>query len=352
MHACTKAIAVMSLAVVSLLGVSLLAMPVGSARAEDASDFYKGKQITWVLSTGAGGGYASYANAFVQFFADRMPGKPKFVIQYMPGAGGVKAMNYLAHVAPRDGTTIALVHSSVPLAPLYGVKGANFDPRKMKWIGSLNSALGICVAWHTAGIKTVEDLRTKPFTVGSSGAGSQMETMPAMLNKLLGTKMKIIAGYKGGNEIFLAMERGEVGGRCGGLASTIDATRPEWFPKKLVTVPIVFSLEHEKAFPDSQYLGEFVKDDRTRQVLKLVFAPQIMDRPMLTPPDVPADRIKILREAFHAAMHDPRFIAEAKKQHLEINEVSGEKVAAVVDEAFALPPPIIQEAKEAMSPAQ
>ena len=159
---------------------------------------------------GAGGGYASYAEAFAPYFSAHIPGKPNIVIQNMPGGGGLRAMLYLYSVAPKDGTTLGLVHSSVPFAPLYGIKAAKFDPRKMHWIGSIDATTGICVAWHTSGIATWQDLLTKPFTVGSTGAGSQMETMPMMLNNLFGTKIKVISGYKGGNDIYLAMERGEV----------------------------------------------------------------------------------------------------------------------------------------------
>ena len=156
----------------------------------------------------------------------------------MPGGGGLRAMLYLNSVAPKDGTTLGLVHSSVPFAPLYGIAAARFDPRKMNWIGSIDASSGICVSWHTSGIATWQDMLSKPFTVGSTGAGSQMETMPIMLDKLFGTKIKVVAGYVGGNDIYLAMERGEIGGRCGGLISSIKSTRPDWFPQHKVNVPI------------------------------------------------------------------------------------------------------------------
>ena len=251
------------------------------AWADPVEDFYKGRSISWILSAGAGGGYSTYAQAFAPYFSAHIPGKPNIVIQNMPGGGGIRAMLYLDAVAPKDGSTIGLVHSSVPFAPLYGVRGAKFDPRRMNWIGSIDAATGICVAWHTAGIATWQDMLDKPFVVGGSGAGSQMETMPAMLNKLFGTKMKVISGYKGGNDIYLAMERGEVQGRCGGLISSISATRPDWFPQKKITVPIQISTARNPMFPDVPAIVEFAKDDRTRQVLHLILAPESMDRPIL-----------------------------------------------------------------------
>jgi tripartite-type tricarboxylate transporter receptor subunit TctC len=320
-----------------------------AAGADPIADFYKDKQISWILSADAGGGYSTYAHAFAPFLSEHIPGKPKIVVQNMPGAGGIRAMNYLMSVAPKDGTTIGLVHSSVPFAPLYGLQGASFDPRKMNWIGSINTASGICVSWHTSGIKTWDDLLNKPYVVGTSGAGSQMETLPAMLNKLFGTKIKIISGYKGGNEVFLAMEREEVMGRCGGLIASMNSTRPDWLPQKKVNIPIQFALERSSKFPDVPAISEFAKDARTKKILALIFSPQAMDRPVLLPPGVPQDRVKALRAAFKQAMDDPGFQEEAKKQKLEIEYVSGEKVAKIVETAYSFPPDIIKSANEAMS---
>jgi tripartite-type tricarboxylate transporter receptor subunit TctC len=333
-----------------LVGAAIVGVLIGSAAGADPiADFYKDKQISWILSADAGGGYSTYAHAFAPFFSDHIPGKPKVVVQNMPGAGGIRAMNYLMSVAPKDGTTIGLVHSSVPFAPLYGLEGANFDPRKMNWIGSINTASGICVAWHTSGIKTWDDLMNKTYVVGTSGAGSQMETLPNMLNKLFGAKIKIISGYKGGNEVFLAMEREEVMGRCGGLIASINATRPDWFPQKKVNIPIQFALERSTKFPDVPAIAEYAKDEKTKQILALIFSPQAMDRPVLLPPGVPEDKIKALRVAFKKAMDDPRFQEEASKQKLEIEYVSGEKVAKIVENAFSFPPDIIKLANEAQS---
>jgi tripartite-type tricarboxylate transporter receptor subunit TctC len=314
-----------------------------------ADDFYKGRQISWILSADVGGGYASYARAFAPFFSDHMPGKPTIIIQHMPGAGGIRAMNYLDAVAPKDGSVIGLVHSSVPFAPLFGIKGAKFDPRRTNWIGSLDSNVAICITWHASPIKTWQDVLEKEFTVGGSGVGSQMETMPAMLNKVFGTRMKIISGYKGGNEIYLAMERGEVDGRCGGLVSSINSTRPDWFPQKKISVPMIVALRRSPLFPDVPAVAEFAKDERSRQILQLFVAPQSMDRPILAPPGVPAERIAVLRAAFHAAVNDPGFITEATKQHLEVEEVSGEHVADILAAAYALPAEVVKAAIEALN---
>jgi tripartite-type tricarboxylate transporter receptor subunit TctC len=333
------------------LGLAAFVFAPATVRADSVSDFYKGRQMTMILSADAGGGYASYANAFAPYLATHIPGKPRIVVQYMPGAGGLRAMNYLYSAAPKDGSVVALVHSSVPFAPLYGLNQAKFDPRKINWIGSINATSGICVAWQTSNIKTWNDLFDKQFLVGSSGAGSQMETIPAMLNKLFGTKIKVISGYRGGNEVYLAMERGEVAGRCGGLISSINSTRPDWFAQKKVSVPVQIALERDPQFPDSPAVIEFAKDARTKQILQLVLAPMAMDRPILAPPGVPADRVAALKAAFHAAMADQAFLADAKKQRIEVKEVSGEKVAQLLATAFGMPPDVVKAANEAMGGA-
>jgi tripartite-type tricarboxylate transporter receptor subunit TctC len=333
----------------ALAGAMMLEIGVGAACADPIADFYKGKQINWILSAGAGGGYAAYALAFAPHFSAHIPGNPHIVVQNMPGAGGIRAMLFLQSVAPKDGTTIGLVHSSVPFAPLYGIKGANFDPRQMNWIGSINAATGICVSWTASGITKWQDLFDKEFIVGGTGAGSQMETMPAMLNKLFGTRIKVISGYKGGNDVYLAMERGEVHGRCGGLISSIKSTRPDWFPQQKVSVPIQIALERDPEFPESPALLEFAKDQRTRDVLGLTLAPMGMDRPILAPPGTPKDIVAALRKAFHDTMNDPAFVAEAERQHIEIAEVDGDKIARLLQGAYALPPDVVKAANEAMA---
>ena len=332
-----------------VLAAAMLALASGAASADPVADFYKGKQINWILSAGAGGGYSAYALAFALYFSTHIPGNPHIVVQNMPGAGGIRAMLYLQSVAPKDGTTIGLVHSSVPFAPLYGIKGANFDPRQMNWIGSINAATGICVSWTASGITKWQDLFDKEFIVGGTGAGSQMETMPAMLNKLFGTHIKVISGYKGGNDVYLAMERGEVQGRCGGLISSIKSTRPAWFPQKKVSVPIQIATERDPEFPDSPALIEFAKDQRTKDILQLILAPMGMDRPILAPPGTPPDTVTVLRKAFHDTMNDPAFIAEADRQHLEIKEVGGDKIAQLLQDSYRLPPEVVKAANEAMA---
>ena len=189
-----------------VLAVLSLVLPAQHAAAEDAP-FFKGKTVRILLSAGVAGGYAEYAHLLAQHLGDHLAGKPDLVVQSMPGAGGLLAANYLYAQAPQDGTTIGIVHSTVPLAPLFGTAGARFDPLRFSWLGSLDRADGMCTAWHTSPIKTWADMLAREFVVGSTGAGSQFSILPAMLNKLLGTRIKVINGYKGGGEIFAAMSR-------------------------------------------------------------------------------------------------------------------------------------------------
>lgn len=321
------------------------------AAAESAAEFYKNtRTITLILSAGAGGGYSAYGRTLARHMGDHMPGDPNIVVQNMPGGGGLRATNYLFNVAPKDGSVLGLIHSSVPLAPLYGIKAAKFDGTKFNWIGSINRASGICVFWHASPIRTWHDLLIKPSIVGGTGAGSQMETLPAMLNAIFGTKIKIISGYKGGNDVYLAMERGEVQGRCGGLKSSIRSTRPDWFPEHKVVVPIQISDRRDSDFPDAPTVMELAKTDRDRAILQLTLAPDQMDRPVLAPPGVPADRVALLRAAFMATMTDAAFIAEAAKMHLETDYIDGSQLQQVMEKAYRTPRDIVRAAAEDLKP--
>lgn len=336
------AVAAMSLAV-SCLGLSCQA-----TKADPIADFYKDRQISLILSAGEGGGYSTYARVFAPYLSSHIAGKPNIVVQNMPGAGGIRAMMYFHSAAPKDGSSIGLVHSGVPLAPLFKLNGANFDSLKMNWLGALTRADAICVAWHTSNVANWDDLFTKEFVVGGTGAGSQMETYPALLNALFGTKIKIISGYKGGNEVYMAMERGEVQGRCGGGFASLESTRPQWLKQNLIKVPVLFALERSTERPNEVPVIERAKDERTKQILQLALMPQAMDRPFLAPAGVPENRAKALRAAFSVAANDKQFREQAIKQRLEIEPVSGEEVEQMLKSAFQLSADVVKAAAVAM----
>jgi tripartite-type tricarboxylate transporter receptor subunit TctC len=328
----------------SIIAAFLIAA--GPAWAQDP--FYKGRTIRIVISTGVAGGYAEYARVIAEHMGRHIAGGPHFIVQSMPGAGGLLAANYLYAQAPQDGTTIGIVHSSVPLTPLWGSKGVRFDTLKFNWLGSLDRVDGMCISWHASPIRTWDDMRTKEFTVGSSGAGSQMDTYPAILNKLFGTKIKVISGYKDGTAVYIAMERGEIDGRCGGQLTVIKSTRPHWLTEHKIRVPILIAQKRSAEFPDTPTILEFVKDEPTREQLDLVMLTQALDRPVMLPPGAPPERVKELRDAFNATMADPAFRADIDRRSLHVDPVRGEEMARAFARAFGLPPEIIAGAREMM----
>ena len=331
---------------------ALLLLPATAlAQSGAVEEFYRGKQINFVHSGGEGGGYASYAQIFAPYFARHLPGQPRALVQSMPGAGGVRLMQHLSSIAPRDATYIGLVQSGVSFAPLLESTSAKFDPLKVNWIGAMSRVAAVCAAWHTSGIATWRDMMTKPFIVGSSGAGSLTESQPALLNKLYGTKIRIVTGYHGAHDIYLAMERGELQGRCGSGVPSLEISRPGWVSEGKVKIPIQFAYERSRDLPDVPTAFELARDEHTRTVMKLVLAPVEMNRPLLTTPEAPPERVAALRAAFHAAINDPEFLAEAKRHKLEIEENSGDRIALIIADAYALPADIVRVAREAMNTA-
>jgi tripartite-type tricarboxylate transporter receptor subunit TctC len=272
----------------------------------------------------------------------------KMVVQNMPGAGGIRAMMFLHSVAPKDGSTLGMVHSGVPMAPALGIEEAKFDPNAVTWIGSMNKEGMVCISWHESPIKTFDDTFKTEFIVGGSGGGSQMETYPLMMARMFHAKVRVISGYKSGTEVYLAMERGEVMGRCGNSMTSIRSTKPEWIEKKLINFVVQTSLEPDPDLAGVPMLLDYAKTERDKQVLEVIFASQLMDRPVLAPPSVPADRVALLRKALKETLADPELIADGKKQKLEIRYVPGEEVAALLKRITALPPDVLKSAAEAL----
>jgi tripartite-type tricarboxylate transporter receptor subunit TctC len=265
----------------------------------------------------------------------------------MEGAGSLRLANFLYRVAPHDGSTIGTIGRGIPFDPLLIGQGDAFDAQKFSWIGSANNEVSVCVAMRNSGITKFEDLFTKELTVGGTGASADTDQFPRVLNATLGTHFKIVEGYPGGNDVLLAMERGEVQGRCGWSWSSVKTTRKDWLDDKRMIVLVQLSLTKHPEMPDVPLVTDFAKTDEERAILKLVFARNVMGRPYLAPPNVPADRLAALRQAFMDTMKDKDFLAEAAKSDLEINPVSGEDVEKLVKEVYATPAGIIAKAKAA-----
>lgn len=320
----------------------------GTARAQPAADFYKGKQIDLYIGYSTGGGYDVYARLLARHMAKHIPGAPTIVPKNMDGAGSLRLANWLYRVAPKDGSVFGTIGRGIPFDPIMGGKGAQFSATDFGWIGSANDEVSVCVSWSGTGVDKFEDLYKREMIVGGTGATADTDLFPKVINAVLGTKMKIVTGYPGGNDITLAMRRGEVQGRCGWSWSSIKTNHPQWVRDGTLKLLVQLSLEKHPDMPNVPLVMDMVKTPDQRAVLQAVFARQVMGRPFLAPPRVPADRLALLRKAFMETMKDKEFLAEAEKMKLEITPVTGEKVQALVAEIYRTPPAVLRKAAEAM----
>jgi tripartite-type tricarboxylate transporter receptor subunit TctC len=289
-----------------------------------------------MIGYSVGGGYDVYARLIARHLGKHIPGNPIVTPKNMEGAGSLRLANWLYNVAPKDGTVFGIIGRGIPFDPLLGGSG-QFDATKFSWIGSANDEVSICAAWHATPVNTFEDLLTRDMIVGGTASGADTDQFPKIVNGVLGAKMRVISGYPGGNEITLAMERGEVQGRCGWSWSSVKATHPTWVQDKKIKILMQLSLAKHPDLPDVPLIMDLAKNDEQRQILKLVFARQVMGRPFLGPPGIPDDRLTALRKAFMDTMKDPEFLAEAEKGKLEITPVSGEDIQKLVTEVYATP---------------
>ena len=322
---------------------------IAPAHAQNAvADFYKGKTVTMIIGLSAGGGYDIYARIVGQHMVNHLPGNPSFVARNMTGAGGLVATNHIYNVAPKDGTVLGAPQRGVPFEPLTGgaEAKAQFDPLKFNWIGSANAETSVAVVWHTTGITKYQDLFEKETVFAGTGAGTESVVLPYVLANVLGFKIKVIAGYPGGSEMDLAMERGEVSGRGTYSWSSFKARRMDWIKDKQVVILYQQALEKHPDLPDVPLALDLAKTPEDRQVLELAMIPLIFGRPYAAPPDVPKDRVTALRKAFDDTMKDPAFIAEAQKARLEVEPVSGEKMEELLKKAYATPKKLIDRLTE------
>ncbi|HEX2726049.1 MAG TPA: hypothetical protein VHN20_09545 [Beijerinckiaceae bacterium] len=314
-----------------------------TAQAQSPAEFYKGKTVEIYIGYSVGGAYDVYARLLARHMGKHIPGKPTVVNKNMEGAGSLRLANWLYNVAPKDGTAFGIIGRGIPFDPLLG-GGGQFDATKFSWIGSANDEVSICAAWHATPVNTFEDLLTREMIVGGTASGADTDQFPKIVNGVLGAKMRVISGYPGGNEITLAMERGEVQGRCGWSWSSVKATHPTWVNDKKIKILMQLSLAKHPDLPDVPLITDLAKTDEQRQILKLVFARQVMGRPFLGPPGIPDDRLAALRKAFMDTMKDPEFLTEAEKGKLEITPVAGEEIQKLVAEVYATPKDIAAKA--------
>jgi tripartite-type tricarboxylate transporter receptor subunit TctC len=330
-----------------LLFAALIATRPAQAQ-DNVADFYRGRTINLIVGYSAGGGYDTYTRILARHLGKHIPGNPTIVVQNMPGAGSLKLANYLYNVAPKDGSTIGIFSRGMAMEPLIGASNTQFDASKFAWLGSGTSEVSVFVAWHTAPIKTFQDMLEKPFTVGGEGSGSDPDIYALLLKNAFGAKLKLISGYPGTAEVAIALERGEVDSRASWSWSSLKTLKPDWIRDKKVVFPVQLNLKPGGELPDVPLIMTFAKTEAQRQMLKLILSRQEMARPYTAPPGIPDDRKAALRKAFDEAWSDPELLAEMKARGQEVNPVSGVDIDKLVAELYATPMDVVAETKKAI----
>jgi tripartite-type tricarboxylate transporter receptor subunit TctC len=342
-----KAVTILSAVMIT----GAFALPVGAQQeaAKSTVEFFAGRKMALVVDTSPGGGYDAYGRLLARHLGAKLPGAPVIAVQNMPGAGGLTAANWLAQIAPRDGSIIQIMSRSVPLAPLMGTPGVRFDPLHLSWIGSLNREVLIAFAWHAANVENFEHLRRAAFSVGVTGPSADSALFTRLSNRLLGTQLKIISGYRGSDAINLAIEQGE--NEIGtGSWSSIKTRKADWLAGQKINVLVQFALEGLPDLAGVPLVGEFAPDEQARRAFELFLAPQEMGRPIVAPPMIPADRLQTLRKAMLATAADAEFLAQADRQGLDIDPIGGDKIDTLLQSLYALDPELVRTARAAAQP--
>jgi tripartite-type tricarboxylate transporter receptor subunit TctC len=313
-----------------------------TAFAQDAPSF-KGKTVDIYTGYTVGGGYDLYTRLLARHFGKHLAGDPVVVPKNMEGAASIRLANWLYNAAPKDGTAFGTIGRGTALEPLLGQPGAQFDGTKFNWIGSANDEISVCVAWHTSGFSSFDDLMRKELLIGGTGPGDDTVQFGKILAGVLGARLRIISGYPGGNDTVLAMERGELQGRCGWSYSSMKAAHLDWLAQKKIVVLVQFGLAKHPELPDVPLITDLAKTPEQQKLLKFVFARQVMGRPYLAPPGVPQATVAALRRAFMDTMADKDFLADADRAKLEITPVSGERIQELVAELYKTPPELTKQ---------
>jgi tripartite-type tricarboxylate transporter receptor subunit TctC len=318
----------------------------GHAQSPDTID----RPVTIYVAGTAGGGIDLYARVVARHLGRHIPGKPSVTVQLMPGAGGIRAANFLAEQAPRDGTAITTFAGGPILEPLIGARNPGYDMSQFTWVGAVTKDFGLCMAWGASQFRTIDDVKKQQMIVGGTGAGSETDTWPIVLNDVLGTKFKLVTGYVGSQETILAIERGETHGRCVFSYSALKTAKPDWLRDKKINVLLLTALETSPDFPGVPAVVDLVAKPEDRQLLELMVAPGAMARPFVAPPGVPANRATLIRRAFDATMQDPDFRADATRIQADVAPTTGEDVQKLVARIYATPRPVIERIKKLLAP--
>jgi tripartite-type tricarboxylate transporter receptor subunit TctC len=315
----------------------LLTTPVA---AQPGGDTFAAKSVAMIIGFGPGGGYDLWGRTVGRHIGRHLPGAPSVIPQNMPGAGSYAAASYIFNIAPKDGSVLGIIARDAALGPLSGATGARFDPTRLSWIGTPTKETNVCVAYHTSQVKSVLDLYDKQLIVGDTGPGTGTRSYPKALNELLGMKFKLVGGFPASSDVFLAMERGEVEGICESLDS-IKIRRPDWIPTRKISILFQGGAEPNPELDGVPFVLDLALTGEQRQALEFLYAGQGIGRPFVAPPDLPPDRLKMLRDAFKATMTDPAFVAEAQKSKLDLEPEDGDHLAVLIAKIYATPKPIV-----------
>jgi tripartite-type tricarboxylate transporter receptor subunit TctC len=310
----------------SLAALTIALMLAGwPVAAQSPADFYRGKTVSVLVGTSPGGDYDLRLRMVARHMGRHIPGNPTVIVNNMPGGGGLVVANWLANVAPRDGTVVVAISQNLAVHQATGAQGVKFDVREFNWIGNTTDTPNVINSWHTTGIRTIQDVMQRDLIVGATGTASGSYLYPYALNQLVGTKFKIVTGYPGGNDINLAMERGEVGGRGSNSWASWKSTRPQWLAEGKVFILVQVGVKRNAELPNVPTMQELAKNDTDRQVLQFISADTAISRPLVTNAGVPRERVEALRRAFDATMKDPEFLAEAERSKTDISPMTGEE---------------------------
>jgi len=321
-----------------------------TAPAQSVAQFYKGKTINIIVGSDVGGGYDLTARTVARHLARHIPGEPNIIVQNRPGAASIIASNYVYEIAPKDGTVIGAVQRPIPFQILFGDNGVHFDVRKMQWIGSPTRELGVVVAWHTSPLQSFEDVFKTEMIVGGTGPTTDPELFPRAMNSILGTKFKVVGGYKGQAQMVLAMQREEIQGSGNWSFSDIEKGHPDWLAEKKVRLLLQLGLAKspDPALRDVPLVFDVARNAEQRSVFQVLMGMKTMGRPFFIAPGVPKDRADAIRTAFMKTMKDPEFLAEAEKTLGLIDPMPGSEMQKIITDVHALPPDVIAKAREAV----
>jgi len=326
-------------------------LPANAAPAQDAVEaFYRGKIVTIVVGSAVGGGFDTYARLVGRHLGRFIPGNPTIIVQNIPGAGSNKAASYVALQAPKDGTVIGAVQAIAITQPLISDQPVPHDPSKFIMIASANRSVYFCVVRSDAPVKSFQETFDKEAIIGTSSEGASLRDYPVMLINVLGVKLRLIGGYAGSREIMIAMERNEIQGMCGMDWSSFLTQQRDWIASGFARL---LAQEDLKGHPEMNNVGvpltiSFAKTEEDRQVMEMIYSQNLFGRPYLVAPGVPADRVAALRKAFATMLRDNALLAEAEKSELDIGPMDGEELQALVAKLYALPPKVIERAKQSL----